>query len=54
VTLVYGEEDWSRPPERAANANAIPAAQTVTLRNAGHFSCVEKPHEIADLITAAA
>ena len=54
VTLVYGEEDWSRPPERTANAYAIPAAQTVTLRNAGHFSCLEKPHEIAELITATA
>jgi pimeloyl-ACP methyl ester carboxylesterase len=54
VTLVYGEEDWSRPPERAASANAIPGAQTVTLRNAGHFSCLEKPQEIAALINAAA
>jgi pimeloyl-ACP methyl ester carboxylesterase len=54
VTLVYGEEDWSGTPERDANANAIPAAQTLTLRNAGHFSCLEKPHEIADLINAAA
>jgi pimeloyl-ACP methyl ester carboxylesterase len=53
VTLVYGAEDWSRPPERDANANAIPRAQTVTLRNAGHFSCLEKPHEIAALINAA-
>jgi pimeloyl-ACP methyl ester carboxylesterase len=54
VTLVYGEGDWSRPSERAANANAIPGAQTVTLRNAGHFSCLEKPQQIADLINAAA
>jgi pimeloyl-ACP methyl ester carboxylesterase len=54
VTLVYGEDDWSRPPERDANANAIPAKETVTLGNAGHFSCLEKPYEIADLITAAA
>jgi pimeloyl-ACP methyl ester carboxylesterase len=54
VTLVYGEEDWSRPPERDANAKAIPAAHAVTLRKAGHFSCLEKPHDIADLINAAA
>jgi pimeloyl-ACP methyl ester carboxylesterase len=54
VTLVYGQEDWSLPAERDANANAIPGAQTVTLRNAGHFSCLEKPHEIADLINTAA
>jgi pimeloyl-ACP methyl ester carboxylesterase len=54
VTLVYGEEDWSRPSERDANADAIPRARTVTLGNAGHFSCLEKPHEVADLISAAA
>src|SRR5262249_34077643 len=54
IALVYGEEDWSRPSERDANANAIPGAQTVPLRNAGHFSCLDKPHEVADLINAGA
>jgi pimeloyl-ACP methyl ester carboxylesterase len=54
VTLVYGEDDWSQPSDRDANANAIPRAQTVTLTNAGHFSCLEKPQEIADLIDTAA
>ena len=52
VTLAYGQEDWSVPAERDANANTIPGAQAVTLDNAGHFSCLEKPTEIASLITA--
>jgi pimeloyl-ACP methyl ester carboxylesterase len=54
VTLVYGEEDWSRPAERAANARAIPGVRTATLERTGHFSCLERPHEIARLITDAA
>jgi pimeloyl-ACP methyl ester carboxylesterase len=54
VTLVYGQEDWSRPPEREANAQTIPGATTVTLERTGHFSCLEKPQEIANLIMATA
>jgi pimeloyl-ACP methyl ester carboxylesterase len=50
ITLVYGEDDWSRPAEREANARAIPSARTTTLANSGHFSCLEKPQEIAELI----
>ena len=50
VTLVYGDSDWSRPAEREANARAIPAARTVTLTRSGHFSCLESPHEVAQLI----
>jgi len=53
VTLVYGEEDWSRPSERTANATAIPAVRRVTLSEAGHFASLEKPHEIARLIDEA-
>jgi pimeloyl-ACP methyl ester carboxylesterase len=53
VTLAYGEEDWSVPAERDANAESIPGARAVTLENAGHFSCLEKPTEIASLIAAA-
>ena len=50
VTLAYGDHDWSRPPEREANEHAIHPAQTVTLAGCGHFSCLEKPAEIARLI----
>lgn len=50
VTLVYGHDDWSRPRERDANAHAIPGARTATLAGSGHFSSLEKPGEIAQLI----
>jgi pimeloyl-ACP methyl ester carboxylesterase len=52
VTLIYGDEDWSRPAEREANAHTIPGARTATLKNTGHFACLEQPRAIADLITA--
>jgi pimeloyl-ACP methyl ester carboxylesterase len=52
VTLVYGDEDWSRPAEREANAREIPGAHVVTLKATGHFASVERPREIAELIEA--
>jgi pimeloyl-ACP methyl ester carboxylesterase len=53
VSLVYGDEDWSRPLERDANSNAIPGTRASTLEATGHFSCLEKPREIAELIMKA-
>jgi len=50
VTLAYGDDDWSRPPEREANERAIHPTRTLTLERCGHFSCLEKPSAIADLI----
>jgi pimeloyl-ACP methyl ester carboxylesterase len=50
VTLAYGDEDWSRPAEREANARQIRAARSVTLDAAGHFASLEKPKEISGLI----
>src|ERR671937_2670926 len=50
VTLVYRDDDWSRPAERDANAHTILGARTTTLASSGHFSSLEKPHEIAQLI----
>jgi pimeloyl-ACP methyl ester carboxylesterase len=54
VTLSYGAWDWSRPAERDADALAIPGARTGTLPDAGHFSSLERPREIAKLIGEAA
>ena len=36
--------------EREANAPAIHAARTATLTHSGHFSCLERPREGAQLI----
>jgi pimeloyl-ACP methyl ester carboxylesterase len=54
VTLAYGAEDWSRPAERDANAHTIPGARSVTLEKTSHFSSLDRPQEIADLITSVA
>jgi pimeloyl-ACP methyl ester carboxylesterase len=54
VTLAYGAEDWSHPGERYTNAHTIPGARSVTLEKTSHFSSLERPQEIADLIMSAA
>ena len=53
ATLAYGDHDWSRPPEREANQRAVPGAHTALLEGCGHFSSLEKPGEIAPLISQA-
>jgi pimeloyl-ACP methyl ester carboxylesterase len=54
VTLIYGDEDWSRPAEREANAHEIRGARLLRLEAAGHFATLEKPSELADLIMRSA
>jgi pimeloyl-ACP methyl ester carboxylesterase len=53
VTLVYGEDDWSRPEEREANARTIPGARSLFLRDTGHFSSLEAPNRVAQIIRQA-
>jgi len=43
VTLVCGDQDWSRPAERKANAHDIPGGHTVTRQATGHFASLENP-----------
>jgi pimeloyl-ACP methyl ester carboxylesterase len=50
VTLIYGEQDWSRPAERQATRAALPAAKLITLERTGHFATLERPREIASAI----
>jgi pimeloyl-ACP methyl ester carboxylesterase len=50
VTLVYGDQDWSRPSERDANARAIPGVHTVRLERCGHFASLDQPDTVARLI----
>ena len=53
VTLVYGDHDWSRPRERAANALSwrIPGATVVNVPDCGHFATLDRPDELARLIS---
>jgi pimeloyl-ACP methyl ester carboxylesterase len=50
VTLAYGDHDWSNHDERDANRRAIPAVRATTIRDCGHFSCLERPADVTALI----
>lgn len=50
VTLIYGDKDWSRVPERERTKAALKNARLVTLPSTGHFSSVENPRGVADII----
>ena len=53
VTLVYGDDDWSRPEDRAETAKRISGNGLIMLNETGHFSALEKPEEIARIVLAA-
>lgn len=50
VTLLYGEKDWSRIPERERTKSALRDARMFTLSNTGHFSSIENPRAVADIL----
>ncbi|MFG2554016.1 alpha/beta fold hydrolase [Streptomyces sp. NPDC048581] len=54
IHLVYGEKDWSRPSDREANKQLLPAADFTQVPNAGHFIALERPDVLADLLNAVA
>ena len=52
VTLVYGDQDWSRPTERQANLALLPDAQFISLPETGHFAALEQPDRVAEILLA--
>jgi pimeloyl-ACP methyl ester carboxylesterase len=50
VTLVYGDHDWSRLSDRQANIESVPGARHITLRDTGHFTALEAPDEVAQIL----
>lgn len=50
VTLIYGDKDWSRIPERNRTKGLLKNARMFTLPNTGHFASVENPTEVARMI----
>src|SRR5262249_38125835 len=53
VTLVYGEHDWSRPPEREANLALLRDARSISLPDTGHFAALEQPERVAEILLEA-
>ncbi|RKR88591.1 pimeloyl-ACP methyl ester carboxylesterase [Micromonospora pisi] len=49
VTLVYGEQDWSRPDERARTAQAL-GVEPIILPETGHFAFLEHPRRLAEIV----
>jgi pimeloyl-ACP methyl ester carboxylesterase len=43
VLLLYGDHDWSRETERAADRRAIPGARIHVVKDAGHFLALDDP-----------
>src|SRR5206468_6919753 len=43
VTLIYGDHDWSRIPEREANQSLLRGARSISLPHTGHFAALEQP-----------
>jgi pimeloyl-ACP methyl ester carboxylesterase len=53
VTLVYSERDWSRPDEREFVAHQLADVEQVSLPETGHFSALERPDEVAQILLRA-
>jgi len=50
VTLIYGDHDWSRVPERDANLALLPGARSISLADTGHFAALERPDRVAEIL----
>jgi pimeloyl-ACP methyl ester carboxylesterase len=54
VHLIYGDKDWSRPSDRQANRQLLPAAEFIQVSRAGHFIALERPDVPANLLNSLA
>jgi pimeloyl-ACP methyl ester carboxylesterase len=52
VTLIYGEHDWSWPPEREANLALFRDVRPITPADTGHFAALEQPARVAEVLLA--
>jgi pimeloyl-ACP methyl ester carboxylesterase len=50
ATVVYGDGDWSRPPERRANLALLRGARSISLPSTGHFVALERPDRVAEIL----
>lgn len=52
VTLIYGSHDWSRPDERLRTARALGLDAPIVLDDVGHFSYIDAPESLIELIVS--
>jgi pimeloyl-ACP methyl ester carboxylesterase len=50
VTLIYGDHDWSRVPDRHANLALLRGARSIALSETGHFAALEQPTRVAEIL----
>ena len=50
VTLVYGDHDWSLSKERSESQDLLSPQKYLELKDTGHFSFLEVPEKVAEII----
>lgn len=50
VLVIYGDQDWSREPERHATLERIPGAKLEVVTNGGHFLSLDRPQDVVRLV----
>lgn len=50
VNLIYGESDWSKQDEKLNTMNALNLNSFHTVDSTGHFSFLESPKQVSDIV----
>jgi pimeloyl-ACP methyl ester carboxylesterase len=50
TTLAYGDRDWSSKAEQHANREQLAPKRYVELERCSHFSCLDRPDRVAQII----
>ena len=50
VLLIWGDQDWTSPAERAHDASLVPNVQVTTIEHGGHFLPLDRPQAVSDAI----
>jgi pimeloyl-ACP methyl ester carboxylesterase len=50
VNLIYGESDWSKQDEKLNTMKALGLNSFHTMKSTGHFSFLESPKEVSEII----
>ena len=52
VKLIYGDNDWANENERNSTKNLLGLNSYIIIDNCGHFSFLEKPKEVVNIISS--